>query len=335
MNKPTYFIGIDVSKHTLDVAVSLEYELLFHFKVSNNLSGIQKIMSQLSSKGIEPDLCLFCVEFTGVYSSLLATTLVENQFKVWMESGARIKASKGLERGKSDKIDAIRISQYAFRFIDQCVLWEPVDQTIAAMKRLLTNRKRLVKAKDMLKVPLKELEGSITEKELRTLQKINKSAIETIKAQIKAVEKSISSLIKSDKDLTRIYRLVTSVRGVGPIAAWYIITSTNGFKKISTAKKFACYSGVAPFEHVSGTSKKGRPRVSHLANKTCKKILHLAALSAISHPCEYRTYFDRKVKEGKHKLSVLNAIRNKIIQRVFACVRDNREYEDSYQHLFV
>lgn len=335
MNKPTYFIGVDVSKRTLDLAVSLGHELLFHFKVSNTLSGIEKLMSQLDSKDIGPELCIFCIEFTGIYSSLVATTLVENQFKVWMESGARIKASKGLERGKNDKIDAIRISQYAFRFIDQCSLWEPIDQNIDAIKRLLTNRNRLVKAKNMLKVPLKELEGNISDKELHILQKINKNAIETIKKQIKAVEKSISSLIKSDQKLAHLYKLVTSVRGIGPIAAWYIISATNSFKKISTAKKFACYSGVAPFEHESGTSIKGRSRVSHLANKNCKKILHLAALSAISHPCEYRTYFDRKVKEGKHKLSVLNAIRNKIIQRVFACVRDNREYEDSYQHSFV
>ena len=332
MNKPTYFIGVDVSKKTLDFAINSSGRILFHFRTSNSHSGIKQALDKLRTQNISLTDSLFCIEYTGVYSLLLSTSLVDNGYDVWMESGVRIKRSLGIQRGKNDKIDSIRISQYAYRYQDQCVSWEPMDEKISALQRLVHNRKRLMLAKDSLQVPVNEMKGSIPNEELKQLQMINKSPIQSLKKQIKVIEQAIHSLIKSDEELSHLFDLVTSVRGVGPVAAWHFITSTHGFKKIKTAKKYACYAGVAPFEHTSGTSLQGRSRVSHMANKSCKTALHLAAVASISNPCEYRDYFDRKLKEGKHKMTIINAIRNKIIHRVFACVRENRKYEDSYQH---
>ncbi|HRU60950.1 MAG TPA: transposase [Bacteroidia bacterium] len=98
------------------------------------------------------------------------------------------------------------------------------------------------------------------------------------------------------------------------------------FNKIIDAKKYACHAGVAPFEHTSGTSLKGKSRVSHLADKEMKTMFHLASLSSISRSGEFKDYFDRRVKEGKNKMLVINAIRNKLIHRIFACVKEKRNY---------
>ncbi|MBK7572487.1 MAG: IS110 family transposase [Bacteroidetes bacterium] len=95
--------------------------------------------------------------------------------------------------------------------------------------------------------------------------------------------------------------------------------------KIDTARKFACHAGVAPFEYTSGSSARGKTRISHLADKELK-LFCTWHISAISRPGEFREYFVRKVKEGKNKMLVINAIRNKLIHRVFACVRDQRKY---------
>ena len=125
------------------------------------------------------------------------------------------------------------------------------------------------------------------------------------------------------------YQLITSVNGIGFVTASYILVTTNEFINISDPKKYACYSGVVPFEHTSGTSIRGKNRVSQMANKKIKTLLHMAALTAIKMKGEIQDYYLRKVKEGKNKMSILNAIRNKLVLRIFACITQNRVYENN------
>ena len=142
-------------------------------------------------------------------------------------------------------------------------------------------------------------------------------------------------MIALDPELNRLFNLITSVTGVGSITATEVIITTNEFKTIDCPKKYACYSGVAPFEHQSGSSIRGKTRVSSMGNKSIKKLLHMAALSACSCPGDLKQYFDRKVLEGKNKMLIINAIRNKLIARIFACVKQNKFYEKNYEnHLF-
>jgi len=81
------------------------------------------------------------------------------------------------------------------------------------------------------------------------------------------------------------------------------------------------------------TSVRGRTRVSKMANMNMKKLLHLGAMSAIQCSEELKTFYNRKVDQGKNKMSVLNAVRNKLISRIFACIKNNRMYQNNYQHL--
>ncbi|WP_027420416.1 transposase, partial [Crocinitomix catalasitica] len=100
---------------------------------------------------------------------------------------------------------------------------------------------------------------------------------------------------------------------------------------IKEAKKYACYSGVVPFDYSSGTSVNKRSRVSPMANKSIKTILHMAAMSAIQCEGDLKHYYLRKVAEGKNKMSVLNAVRNKLILRIFSCVNQNRIYQKKFK----
>ena len=114
-----------------------------------------------------------------------------------------------------------------------------------------------------------------------------------------------------------------------------VIITTNEFKNFETAKQFACYSGVVSLEYSSGTSVRGKTRVSRMAKISVKTVLHMAALSAVSMKGELQDYFIRKVSEGKNKMSVINAIRNKLILRIFACIKNNRPYEKIYEYKLV
>src|SRR5690606_32546247 len=116
----------------------------------------------------------------------------------------------------------------------------------------------------------------------------------------------------------------------GQVTAWYLIIITGEFQRITNPKSFACHSGVAPFEHSSGTSIKGRTKVSKLANMRMKTLLHLAALSAVRCNEELKHYYLRKVEEGKNKMSVLNAVRNKLITRAYACIKQQRRFDENF-----
>lgn len=325
-----YFIGIDVSKKTLDLAVRDRQRLIFHLRVDNTVAGLEQFIAECIARGIELSQSLLCCEHTGLYNQYLLDVAFQHGFALWLESSLRIKRSMGLTRGKNDKVDAIRISEYAFRYTDKAVAWSPEREVLIQLKQLVALRKRLLTAKNMLKVPLQEVVNFNDKKLNRELEKLNKQPVIALEKQIKEVEKKIRLLIKEDEILSHLFSLVTSVDGVGEVTFWEIVTTTNEFKLFTCPKKYACYAGVAPFEHSSGTSIRGGTGVSSLANKRVKTLLHLAAMSAISKQGELADYYHRKVEAGKKKMTVLNAVRNKIIHRIFACVRDNRKYEKNY-----
>lgn len=113
---------------------------------------------------------------------------------------------------------------------------------------------------------------------------------------------------------------------MGKWTALEILAVTQDFTKFTSPEKFACYCGVVPFAKSSG-QKKGKKRVSFYANKSLKSLLHMCALSAIRYDEQIKAYYERKIQEGKPKMAVLNAIRNKIILRIFAVIRKGEKYE--------
>ena len=92
-------------------------------------------------------------------------------------------------------------------------------------------------------------------------------SIAAMKKDLASIDQQIKELVKEDPHLNELFNLMTSITGVGPVVAVNILVTTDEFKKFETPAQFACYSGVAPFEHTSGKSIRGKTRVSHLANK--------------------------------------------------------------------
>ena len=331
-----WFIGIDVSKKTLDFSIHYESKFILHQQVANKKQGIRSFLTTCKKNNVHLEKALFVLEHTGIYNETLVDLLHDKGLNVWVEQGVQIKKSLGLLRGKNDKIDAFRISEYAFRFQDKCRLWEAPSASLRQLKHLMALRYRLIKAKKLLKVPVGELkECSSNKTNVSLIKKLNDPIIKKLNSQIKEVEAEIEQVIKQDEKLMELEQIVTSVDGIGPITAREIIIATNQFESITDGRKFACYAGVVPFDHQSGTSINGKPRLSHFANKKIKQLLHLSALSATIMKGELNDYYLRKVAEGKNKMLVLNNIRNKMVLRIFACVKQNRKYEKSYTHSLV
>jgi transposase len=327
--KITNFIGIDVSKGTLDFAFVADGSVLKAFTITNSKKNLQEFFK---NEKIDFSTSLFCLEHTGIYGNILLDFLDQRQAYVWLESAIQIKRSQGLSRGKSDKIDARRIALYAFKNHVNARLWKPQREIVIQLKHLQQTRERLIQSILCLEKPVKEAKGFIKQQYQISMKRACRASLRTLKKDLKNIEQLIMDLITSDENLSRLYHIVTSVEGIGKVTAVQIIITTNEFKDFTEAKKYACYAGVVPFEHSSGTSIKGKTRVSHLANKNIKRLLHMAALVVISKPGELQNYYQRKVQEGKNKMLVINAVRNKLILRVFACVQDNRLFEKNYQY---
>jgi len=325
-----HFIGVDVSKKTLDLSVRDQTAVIFHMQIENSKQGIQVFTKKLKEHGIALKTSLVCLEHTGLYNVVALDQFYQLGYAVWLENAVQIKRSMGLTRGKNDKIDAQRIGDYAFRFADKVALWEPARDQLVYIKQLTSLRRRLIDTKAQLKTPLKEGKAFLGRKRHQQLNRLCQQPIQAIDQQISAVEHEIRSIIQSDQHLAELFEIVTSVDGVGEVLFWELVTTTDEFKRIKDPKKYACYAGVAPFEHSSGTSIRGKNRISKMGNKSTKRILHLAAMSAIVMKGELRDYYLRKTIAGKNKMATLNAVRNKLIHRIFACVRDGRKYEKTY-----
>ena len=331
-----HFIGIDVSKDTLDLNVVVDGKSLQHYCIKNRTVEIKSTISKImKTLGATVDDTIFCMEHTGMYNLPLVKWLQSHQGKMWLESGVHIRKTLGVVRGKNDKVDSSRIAMYAYINRHQIKFWNAPRKLIERIAALLSQRSRLNKAKKQLNTANQEQQKFLDKDIMRSLNKYTLKTVVVINKQIEAIENEILGLIKEDEKLNRMYQIITSVNGIGFVTASYILVTTNEFININNPKKYACYSGVVPFEHSSGSSIRGKTRVSHMANKNIKSLLHLAALSAIQMQGDLQEYYKRKVSEGKNKMSILNAIRNKLILRVFACINQNREYEKIYYYKLV
>lgn len=334
--KLCYFLGIDIGKNTFHAALTVDGQNFDDQEVSNEPKAIRQYFQELKSKFLySPDQLIVCMEHTGIYCYPVLDYLIKQKFRVCVEPALRIKQSQGMQRGKNDKVDAKRIARYAYKNADELTFWKPKRLVLQELRALLVLRERLVQAKTQFELPIKE-SSEFIEESIRSLSVKNcKSTIAAIRKDLKKVDIAISKLIKSDAQLDHQVKIATSVTGIGPIIATNMIITTNEFNDITEHKKYACYAGIAPFEHSSGSSIRGRTKVSHMANKKIKSLLHLGARSAVQVSPELKQYYQRKLSEGKPPLLVLNAVCNKLISRVFVCIKNNRMYEKNYQQALV
>ncbi|WP_143100818.1 transposase [Spirosoma endophyticum] len=249
---------------------------------------------------------------------------------IWLESSLQIKKAGGLQRGITDAIDARRIAEYAFRFRDQMCLWEPPRLVLQKLSALSALRQRLLRVRQQLQQPIQEQQGFVEKSFQKQLTKNCQASLKAINADLESAEKQINGLIQSDDRLRELFGLITSVPGVGDAIATEVLVATNEFKAINDPKKLACHAGVAPFEYRSGSSVRGKTRVSQHARLRLKSLFHLGAMSAIRMKGELQAYYQRKVTEGKNKMLVLNAVRNKLIHRVCSVVHRRQKYDKNY-----
>jgi len=326
MKNYSLIIGIDISKLKLDIiGIDANSEtILQHQIIENTVSKINSFLKKVIKKYGINDV-LFSFENTGVYGYFLASSLDKMNVDYCNLSALEIHRSIGIKRGKSDKIDALVIAKYTLTNRFKLKLSVATEQHLMELKLLYTQREKVTKAIRQFQNN-KETELFLPKEMLSKFSKSNTSIIKNLKRNLKLIDTQIVSIININSSLKKDYELVQSIPGIGPQTASYLLIVTKGFTCFENARQLACYAGVAPFPYQSGSSIRGRNKVSHLADKKLKSLLNMCALNAKKYDYQIKIYFNTKVDEGKNKMLVLNNIRNKLLHRVFAVIKRQQPY---------
>ncbi|WP_114747894.1 transposase [Pleomorphovibrio marinus] len=324
------FIGIDVSKSTIDVYLRNAGK---HMVFANDLEGFEAMVEWLMDilGQLTHDEMLLGLEHTGLYSELLIGFLNGQNFPFTVLPGLELKKSLGIRRGKSDKVDSKDIAEYIYEKRERVKLFEMPSKNLESIKKLASYRERLVKERTACTTRLKEYQNVHEREDFEIYVNSHTRVINCLDEEIKKIQAEIERLIRDDLELSRQYRLIQSIKGVGPQTAAIMIVLTRGFTSFENWRKFASYAGIAPFPNQSGTYT-GKTKTSKLANKRIKSLLSMCAGVAIQYNPEIKRYYERRIEEGKNKMSTMNIIRNKLVSRIFAVIERGSPYVDTMKY---
>lgn len=323
--------GIDPAKmkfdyHLVDsVGQTLEVGI-----VENTKEAITLFLQELLSVHQLPkSKVLFCVENTGSYNNRLMYGLYETGISTWLVDSFHLNRSIGRVRGKTDQLDAARIAKFACRNYQDAEFFKPKSEVALKLRSLESQRSRMLKSLHIVATSIKE------EREQSSIDTtdwfIHSEELATSMRQaIKALECEMNKVIMSDDHFKQVYKIACSVPGIGPVTARLLICTTDGFTKFSTARQLASFAGIAPLPYESGSSIKRKLRSSTMTSKNIKSKLTMGAISLIGTERKMAAYYANLIAKGKEHLVAINAVRNKMIRTVVACVKNNRMYDENY-----
>ena len=323
-------VGVDVSKSTLDAAL-FRGEVDWnegHVKVGNNESGYNELKKWMRSKHVKKDKMRVCMEFTGLYALDFRSWLEKENITYYMVDPKRMHhfapplSIKGIRQTKTDKADAFRIAIYCSLFHESMKPPKLPSAAYFKLKRLLAERRQYVKQSKLYKQQLHDI--SVYDSVSSRIRK--KDELKALRRNVKDTEQEMLSIIESDSSVKHNYDLLVSIVGIGLVVAVTTIVLTENFTTFTNPRKYASYIAIAPFPHESGTSVRGATRVSKQGFGQAKADLSICVLSAMSHDPELKEYWLRKKAEGKHAGTILNAIKFKIVLRMFAVVKRGTPY---------
>lgn len=311
----------------------MDQDQVFHkpAHTSNSVEAIEELILQWQKDGIDLDLTLVCFEHTGVYGMPLAMVLEQHKIQYVMVPAQQVKLSLGIQRGKSDPIDATRLADYAFTYRHKLTPTKLPSQVLLELRNWLVWREQLVKLRTAVGNARKAQQGLAELVSADELFANMEEYLQKLTRDIAQAEAKITHILKGQSSLQNMYDLLTSIPGIGKVTACWLLVYTHGFTRFSSSRKLSCYIGSAPFPHRSGQVTK-RDRVSRIRCSRLKALLTNGAHSAANYDPEIKQYYKRKCTEGKHPQSVMNAIVSKLIYRAYAVIKRGTPYVKTYAH---
>lgn len=321
MNKDIKYFGIDISHLIFDVTDSDGN----YYQFKNKLSGFKKFIKLLSSNS-------HCVmEATGYYHYQLAYYLFENEKKVSVENPLAVKRfiQMRLSKIKTDKSDSKLICAYAMQV--ELKLWQgsskevqeclQITRTLSVYTKQCTMLKNKIHGESVLGNPSKAVVRSLN----RSLKQLDK--------EIVYLESKLLFLVKqAHKDL---FTRIKTIPGIGRKTSIMLIVLTGGFERFSSASELCSYAGLTPVIRQSGSSVKGRPRISKMGNQKLRNLLFMCSFTACKYNKACRDLYERIVAKGKSKKLALIAVCNKLLKQAFAIAKSGLIFDNEYKSTLV
>lgn len=321
MKKDKQFFGIDISKDVFDVVSS---NGTFH-QFQNNHKGFRAFLKLLDANS-------HCImEATGYYHCRLAYFLQDNTIMTSVENPLSIKRfiQMKLSKIKTDKSDAKMICEYAQSV--ELKLWQGKSENQIECLQIISALSVYSKQATALKnkVHGESVLGNPSTTVLRSL----KRSLKSIQKEVLLLEKSVLELVKIDHQelLTRI----ETIPGLGRKTSLMLIVLTDGFERFDSASQLCSYSGLTPIIRESGSSVKGRPRISKIGNQKLRNLLFMCSFTACKHNKACKAIYDRIVAKGKSKKLALMAVCNKLIKQAFAVAKSGLVYDENHRSVLI
>lgn len=314
------YIGVDISKETLDIAIDNQGQY-DHHKLPNKLNGFKALLGLLAPTDI------VVMEASGPYYMRLACFLNEQNIVVCVINPLVIRrfCQMRMSRAKTDKKDARMIAEYGK--LEHPAQWSPEADYIVELRQLRATSDLL----DKSRTSLLRQQDAFTQ-----LPVYCKDAAAALKKAINALEKQIAAIESRMQQLTNqyhgtMYEQIQSIPGIGKKTAMLLIVLTGGFTKFSDARQLTSYLGTSPRIYESGTSVKGKARITKMGTSRIRAMLYLCSWSAKKCNQKCKELYDRLVSNGKPKRVALIAVVNKLIKQAFAIATSNTPYDPDYQ----
>ena len=321
MNKYKQFCGIDISKDVFDVVDPNDH----HHQYSNDQSGFKEFHKILTKQ-------THCVmEVTGSYYQGLATWLHSKSIDVSVVNPLSVKRfiQMRLKTSKTDKADARMIRLYSET--ESPDLWQPPSAYIIEADELHKLIVLLLKQRTALK---NKLHGLIA-------KGITKSPVVTsVRRQIRNLDHEVSTLELKLEEVVKVHQadLLTrlcSIPGIGKRTAIYLIITTQGFEKFETSRQLISYFGLDPTIHESGSSVRGRSRISKTGNNHIRNLLFMCSFTACKHNKSCSEIYERITAKGKSKKLALIAVVNKLLKQSLAIAKSGLYYDENFRSVYL
>tara|TARA_R110001606_G_C15247840_1_gene637008 strand:- start:43 stop:1014 length:972 start_codon:yes stop_codon:yes gene_type:complete len=316
MNKYKEIFGVDISKDVFDVYGSKSG----HNQFKNAASGFMSFLKNL------PKESLVVMEATGYYHYRLAQFLFKQGVLVSVVNPLSVKRfiQMKLAKVKTDKSDAKAICEYGQ--INEVPLYSALSDVQSECLQLFRLLDSYLKKRTMTKNKLhgEEVLGIPSNYVYRSLKRDKKH----LDKELKGIEEKLLSLVKQDQQQQ--LTLLQSIPGLGMKTALFLIVVTDGFKKFESASQLCSYVGITPTIRESGSSVRGRARISKVGNRKLRNLLFLCSFTACKHNKGCRELYERIVNKGKSKKLALIAVSNKLLKQAFAIAKSGHPYDASF-----
>lgn len=325
-------LGVDVAQKELVVSLGrkfadLSQEIYTHKVFRNTERGMDDLLKWTKKLTLENKPLLFVMEATGGYHEKFAYFLEEKGYKLSIILPNKISNFiRTLDvKTVTDKTCSEAITQFGLE--RKLTEWKRPNKIYKSLKQLTRERDQVVNERVVAKNQLHAEESEAFPHE-NTLKRI-KERIKFLNKQEAEIKQDLE-YIKDDEVKSKI-RLITTIPGVGDLTATIILAETNGFELIKNKKQLTSYAGLDVKEKQSGTSVKGKPKISKKGNRSIRKAMHLPALTAIKHDENYKTLFARLVAKNGIKMKGVVAVQRKLLELIYIIYKNNTIYDKDFE----